>query len=302
VDPFRAVGTFVERERTELGTIADVATILLANRECPWRCLMCDLWTHTLEESVPHGAIPRQIRRALEELPAATRLKLYNAGSFFDPRAIPPEDLPEIAELCAPFERVVVESHPALVPSAPAFASLLTGGLEVAMGLETIHPEVLPRLQKRMSLEDFRRAAGVLAEGGIALRAFVLLGLPFVERGEAVEWAVRSIAFALECGATAVSLVPTRTGNGALDALVRRGEFEPPRLPDVEVALASGLEVAAARGRVFADLWDLERFRACDLCFDERAARLAAMNLEQRVPPPLPSACAGCGERGAGSS
>jgi hypothetical protein len=34
--------------------------------------------------------------------------------------------------------------------------------------------------------------------------------------------------------------------------------------------------------RVFADLWDIERFFAC-ACSPARAARLAAMNREQRV-------------------
>jgi radical SAM enzyme (TIGR01210 family) len=280
----------VEREPTERGEVADVATILLANRECPWRCLMCDLWIHTTEETVPRGSVPAQIRTALESLPRASRLKLYNAGSFFDTRAIPPADLPEIAELCRPFERVIVESHPALVVSAPDFAARLDGDLEVAMGLETVHPEVLPRLQKNMTLEGFRRAADVLATEGIAMRAFVLVGLPFVPPAEAVDWALRSVEFACDCGATAVALVPTRIGNGALDALARRGEFTPPRLEDVERAFAAALETARGRGagvRVFADTWDLERLRAsaCGDCFAERAARLARMNLEQAAPP-----------------
>lgn len=291
VDPARAVGAFVEPERTERGDIADVATIFLANRECPWRCLMCDLWTHTTEESVAAGAIPSQIRGALGSLPRARRIKLYNAGSFFDARAIPPADLPEIADVCASFERVIIESHPALVAGARDFGKRLSGALEVAMGLETIHPEVLPRLQKNMTVEDFRRAADRLASDGIAMRAFVLVGLPFVASGEATEWAVRSAELAFDCGATAVSLVPTRSGNGALDALERRGEFSPPGLADVERALVAA--IALGRGRVFADLWDLDRLRACGLCFPERAARLARMNLEQI---PLPSvACDACG-------
>ena len=56
--------------------------------------------------------IPAQIRHALERLPSAQHLKLYNAGNFFDPQAIPPEDYAEIARLAAPFERVIVECHP----------------------------------------------------------------------------------------------------------------------------------------------------------------------------------------------
>ena len=58
---------------------------------------MCDLWKNTLTETVPVGAIPAQIEYALARLPAARVIKLYNSGSFFDPRAIPVADYPAIA-------------------------------------------------------------------------------------------------------------------------------------------------------------------------------------------------------------
>ena len=77
--------------------MVDVATLFLTNRECPYRCLMCDLWKNTLTETVPIGAIPAQIDYALGQLPPARQIKLYNSGSFFDPHAIPPQDHPAIA-------------------------------------------------------------------------------------------------------------------------------------------------------------------------------------------------------------
>src|SRR5579871_4273181 len=93
------------------------------------------------------------------------QIKLYNAGSFFDPQAIPPEDYPEIAQTVAGFERVIVECHPALIgPRLLPFRDLLSGRLEVAIGLETAHPEALARLNKRITVESFRRAAGFLAQ------------------------------------------------------------------------------------------------------------------------------------------
>ncbi|HEY3788109.1 MAG TPA: hypothetical protein VGL71_04600, partial [Urbifossiella sp.] len=117
----RPYAFLVEPERAADGRLVDVATIFLTNRECPFRCLMCDLWKNTLEESVRPGQIVEQIRWALEALRcrdsagSARQLKLYNAGSFFDPRAIPPEDYADIAELAAPFDRLIVECHPRLV-------------------------------------------------------------------------------------------------------------------------------------------------------------------------------------------
>jgi radical SAM enzyme (TIGR01210 family) len=252
---------------------------------------MCDLWKDTLAESVPAGAIPEQIHTALETLPPARRVKLYNAGSFFDPKAIPRSDHAAIAAQLEGFDRVIVESHPALVGEACSrFRDRLAGGLEVAMGLETVHPDILARLNKRMDLPQFERAASFLRREGIALRAFVLLGLPFLSEEENLRWAVRSVEFAFGCGATAVSIIPTRAGNGALDALERRGEFRRPRLAALEAAAAEGLRLR--RGRVFADLWNLEGFSRCALCFGPRRERLHAMNLSQSLRPLVE--CAAC--------
>ena len=253
---------------------------------------MCDLWRNTLEQSVPAGAIPEQMRYALAGLRPARRLKLYNAGSFFDPKAIPPTDHAAIAALAAPFERVIVESHPALVGEACfQFQELLDGRLEVAMGLETAHPDALARLNKGMTPDDFRRAATALSERGIPVRAFVLVGLPFLPAEQSRDWCRRSVEFAFACGCTAAVLIPTRTGNGALDALAEAGDFTPPTLAMLEMCLADG--IALGRGRVFADLWDLERLAACAGCFARRAARLTSMNLAQRIAPAVP--CAACG-------
>ncbi len=285
----RPYAFLLEQERFATGEVGDVATVFLTNRECPWRCAMCDLWRHTLPGSVAPGQISEQIAHALKQLEsdrleAARQIKLYNSGSFFDPRAIPPEDYTAIAELVQGFERVIVECHPALVGArCLAFRDRVSGELEVAMGLETAHPAALEKLNKRMTLDDYARAAEWLAAHKIALRAFVIVGAPFQPEGQAVEWACRSIDFAQECGATAVTLIPARAGNGVMEALAAAGEWRPPSLAELECAMEYGLR--QERGRVFADLWDLEGVQSCAACKGARVARLGAMNLEQTVLP-----------------
>jgi len=292
LDATRPYAQIHEEEPDDSRAPVPVSTIFLTDRECPWRCLMCDLWRNTLTEPVADGAIAGQIAYALSRLPPARWVKLYNAGSFFDRKAIPPGDHEPIAKLLLGFERVIVESHPALVgkPSLD-FRDRLEASFEVALGLETVHPDVLPRLNKRMTLDDFRRAASFLRENGIAVRAFVLLGLPFIGEEESLDWACRSAEFAFDCGASVVSIIPTRTGNGALDVLEKRGEFVPPGLAALERALAFGL--ALGRGRVLADLWDLGRLLRCDVCFASREQRLWRMNLAQALLPR--DSCSACG-------
>jgi radical SAM enzyme (TIGR01210 family) len=290
-DPRRPYAFLAERERALSGEVVPVSTLFLTNRECPWRCVMCDLWKNTLTDAVPLGAIPEQIEFALQQLPPARHIKLYNSGSFFDVRAIPPEDYLGIAALLKHFERVIVESHPALIGERCFdFRDLLSGRLEVAMGLETVHPDALQRLNKRVTLEQFAAAAKRLRKQAIDLRVFVLVQPPFVRSDEGLHWAQRSLDFAFDCSATAVTLIPTRAGNGAMEALQETGAFMPPDLRTFEKAVDYG--VALGRGRVFADLWEIERIATCMHCRSVRIARLEYINLTQSVPPIL--ACKYC--------
>ena len=280
LDPQKPYLFFVEQELSASGEILPVATIFLTNRECPWRCLMCDLWRNTLTTSVPPGAIPAQIDFALSQLPVARVLKLYNSGSFFDPRATPVEDHAAIAGRANNFARLIVESHPALVnDDCLRFRERLKCRLEIAMGLETVHPDVLPKLNKRMTLEQFSSAATFLRAHDIDLRVFVLVQPPFVQPHEAVLWVQRSVDFAFDCGASAVTLIPTRGGNGAMEILAANQQFSPPRLETLEASFSYGLGLK--RGRVFADLWDAENISSCPVCRIQRISRLRQMNLSQ---------------------
>jgi hypothetical protein len=275
---------FLEEERMESGHVVGSGAIFLTNKECPWRCLMCDLWKNTTTATVPAGAIPRQIDFALrtwdEKGASVEQIKLYNSGSFFDPAAIPPGDYPVIARRIAFAKHVVVESHPRLVGKpALRLRDMLGGSLEVAMGLETAHPAVLERLNKKFTLTHFAEAARLLRNERIAVRAFVLVSSPFMSEPEGLEWAVKSADFAFSCGANVVSLIPTRGGNGAMERLLEAGEWSPPTLGNLEQAFQSAL--ALKRGRVFADTWNLESFSSCAACLEPRRQRLHTMNLTQ---------------------
>lgn len=290
VDPRKPYAWLVEKERTSSGTIEDTATIFLTNRECPFHCLMCDLWRNTTDGSVPESAVPEQIEWALNQLPDVKHIKLYNSGSFFDKRAIPEKDYDTIASLIGNFDTVIVESHPAFInEECLRFRDRLKSDLQIAIGLETVNPEILKMINKRMTLDDFAGSVNFLLDHDIFSRAFILLRPPFLSEAEGVFWAERSIDFAFSAGVECCVVIPVRPGNGAMDQLQKKGFFAPPDIRSLEKVVEYGIELQA--GRVFADLWDLKQFSKCDLCLDERIGRLAWMNLNQKYSKQIKCTC-----------
>ena len=278
-NPLQAHGSVLEAERRPDGRIEQALTLFAVGAECPFTCSFCDLWQWSIDGPTPAGALAAQVEQVLEPLGASypDRFKFYNASNFFDVRAVPSGDVARIAELTQSFSAVTVESHANTIgPPAVAFARRIAGRLEVAVGLETIHPVAMQHLNKRLELPRFDRAAGYLAEHGIDLRVFVLLGVPHIPASESNEWTVRTVAYAAERGASIVSIIPVRGGNGEMERLRTLGHFIPPTLTDLEAALDASPGTSATV--VTADLWDADRLPACEACRPARVARLTQMN------------------------
>jgi radical SAM enzyme (TIGR01210 family) len=272
VDPYKAHGYLRERERTLAGGTEESLTVFLAGAECPFTCSFCDLWRWTVDGPTRPGALATQLEVVLQQIKVdgLQRLKLYNASNFFDSRAVPPEDLARIAILSRQFAAVTVESHASTIGAkAVDFARAISGRLEVAVGLETVHPVASARLNKRLELARFDRAAGFLSENCIDLRVFVLLGTPHVPVHESLEWTLRTVEYAVKRGAKRVSIIPLRGGNGEMERLRDLGDFRPPSLSDLETALDDCAACAPARiarlGRVNSTGVH-EPPIACDIC------------------------------------
>lgn len=272
----------VEKERTFSGEIEDTAVIFLTNKECPYRCLMCDLWKNTTEKPVPAGAIPTQIEWALKQMPQVKHLKLYNSGSFFDEGAIPVEDYPRIADLVKNFETVIVESHEKLIENkCLEFRDMLKPELEVAIGLETANPEILQKLNKKTTLFNFEESIQFLTKHRIRSRAFMLFPLPFLSESKNLYWAKKTIDYAFSVGVGTCVVIPTRTGNGAMNVLLKNGDFRLPDISFLEKIHEYGIGLNA--GNIFVDVWDLDKLPGCQKCKDQRISRLNFMNLNQQI-------------------
>lgn len=283
-DPYTAHGSLLEDERRPDGRIERALTVFLTGAECPFTCSFCDLWRSTIDGPTPRGALTTQLKSVLENLGERVpdRLKLYNSSNFFDRRAVPSEDLPGISKLAESFRAVTVESHASTIgPRTVVFARDIPGRLEVAVGLETIHPAAAGALNKRLDLARFGSAARFLLDNGIDLRVFVLLGAPCVPAEESVSWTVRTVEHAIGCGAAVISIIPVRGGNGEMERLQALGDFIPPTLSQLEAALDACLGFTGTV--VTADLWDVEGLPGCDSCRWARVERLRRLNVTGRM-------------------
>ena len=126
------------------------------------------------------------------------------------------------------------------------------------------------------------------------VRAFVLLKAPWQnDESTAIDWAIRSVQWAIDQGVRVSCVIPTRRGNAALEDLHAAGQFAPPQLSSLEKVLDTLLQQKSPTGdpRVFVDTWDLAQFASCKLCLDARRERLETMNRTQTVLPSPPCEC-----------
>lgn len=287
VDPFQPVAAFCESERGPCGQQLDTATVQIANHECPFRCIYCDLWKHTLDVPTPAGAVPAQIDRAFEQLGRQefSQVKLYNAGNWFDGKAIPTSDHQEIAARLQSAERVIVENHPKLCDERVlAFRDLLPGQFEIAIGVETVDDAVLSRLDKSMTTADTERAVAFLRSHDIDVRAFVLFPAPYVTEATH-EAAIETVEWCFQRGATVVVLIPLRTTTGQMPELFSKGLARSPRLEELEAVARwfteNGRPQYESHQRLFFDLWDASMHFSYSERVSERVAKLQRFNETQ---------------------
>lgn len=265
------------------GVPKPATTVFLIGKECPFRCLMCDLWKNTVETPSPPGALIAQLQSILPQIQHRHTIKLYNASNFFDPQAVPRSERNELARLVKEFELVVVENHPKLMSSQVVeFASQLSGQLQVAMGLETADETILAWLNKQMTLRDYDRACGFLLENGISIRTFILLPAPGVKGDEVVAHTVASVRHALDCGSHVTSLIPLRAGNGIMDWLMDQNVVQLPTLNLVADTFAASIKLPRKKEqRVLLDLWNLAALAGEGVDPVSICNQLEQMNLKQ---------------------
>ncbi|NOZ76639.1 MAG: archaeosine biosynthesis radical SAM protein RaSEA [Euryarchaeota archaeon] len=235
----RKAKTVSWRERDYLDGTVEAGVVIMPTRGCSWGlrsgCSMCG-YVYDSPAVVDWDALLGDFTHALEELDGVPYLKVFNSGSFFDEREVPPEMRDRIIGLVnqAGPRRLQVESRPEFVTPEVLGETVdaLDAELEVGIGLETASDYIRTHcINKGFSLEDFERALGSCQDTGAPVKAYLLVKPPFLTEREAVEDAVASARTACEMGASRVSFNPMNVQRGTLvEALWRRGEYRPPWL------------------------------------------------------------------------
>ena len=233
-DPWRPRGSIVEDERRPTAGVA-TRTVFLTGRECPWRCVMCDLW-RTRRSDTPRGAIRADRRR----WPSA---RWRRAGSPPDDQAlqrrqllrsarVPDDDYDDRARARRPSARDRRIASRAGRRSRGRFRALARVDelrSKSRWGSRRRIPRRSSALNKRMTLDDFAAAAALEAPAS-RCACSCSCHRRSCRRTSRTPWLLRSIDAAFACRRVGVSLIPTRPGNGAIEALAERRLFAPPSL------------------------------------------------------------------------
>ncbi len=163
------------------GTMVPVQT----RRGCPLRCTYCS--TPAIEGRRIRSRSPEAAAAGIETLAEAGFADLYLVDNTFN---LPPA---WALALCREIVRRRLEVrwrcilYPGTVSEELVAAMAAAGCTEAALGFESGCPRVLAALGKRFTTDDVRRAAGLLAEHGIARNGFLLLGGPGEDRDSVAE-------------------------------------------------------------------------------------------------------------------
>ena len=278
LDPQRAYAAVWEEERDDTGAPgADRRRVPHQSRmPIPVRDVR-PVGQHARRSRCPAAPSPARSARRWRRLPPARQIKLYNAGSFFDPQAIPVDDFEEIAAAVSGFDRVIVEAASG-IPSRPSrrrVPAVSRPAARTARGGGGARDRA-PRGPRRVAQAD---DGGGCRRGG---------GVPVAPRHRAPRCSSCSTRRSCRTtrpptgrstrsaprrgmGAAVCAVIPTRGGNGAIDALPVESR---PRLGlrDLEWVVQEALGDGAPHARVRRSLGHRAAVRLRLLAGPRRAA------------------------------
>jgi radical SAM enzyme (TIGR01210 family) len=230
-------------------------------RGCTWDLLSggCTMCNYAKGVRLAPDEMLASVRQAFAEtgdLDVESRF-VYSAGSTLDPREVPPEVRRGIWAILSRTDarKAKTQARPEDVTRelVEEFASGIPGKeLSLHLGMESACAWVGRFCVNRSGApEDFHRAALLLRDSGVRVRATVTLGAAFLSGGEVLADALASTRWAFDHGADEVAFLPVHVKpNTLLADLYSRGRYRP-------VSLWTLVEVL---GKTGPDRWPAVRF------------------------------------------
>ncbi|MFW9927847.1 MAG: archaeosine biosynthesis radical SAM protein RaSEA [Candidatus Thorarchaeota archaeon] len=245
----RKLVVYSKLETTTLSTGPGTAFIaLIPTVGCTWAlsksggCSMCGYPNDsTLDpETDPAKYFIQEWDKHLEELSEIKAVKIFNSGSFLDPKEVPFQSQKTIFEKISTLdniEEVIIESRPEYINLHKKELKELTDILQnrslwIGVGLETSNDYINQSfINKGFNFEQFLRCVKNATGCRVNVKSYVLLKPPFLTEKEAIEDAVQTIHDSIKAGCKIISLNPvTVHGDTLVDKLYKKRQFSPPWL------------------------------------------------------------------------
>jgi|YelNatPaOPRAMG01_1025707.scaffolds.fasta_scaffold00875_15 radical SAM enzyme (TIGR01210 family) len=237
------VTTYTEREFFE-GREREERVLILRTRGCSWSyhsgCSMCGFWSDT-NPNIGRNEIARQVDSFMAQFPKGEVLKIFTSGSFFDPVEVDGEiQFDIIRKVLKGYDYLIVESRPEYIGKLNGLFSEFSGRLQVAIGMESTDSDILKySVNKNYDFEDFKKAADLLHQESVSVRAYLLLKPPYLSEEEAIRDAIKS-AREIADYSDFISINPMNIQSGTLvEKLYKEGNYRPPWLWSVVEVIES---------------------------------------------------------------
>ncbi|MGC9126934.1 MAG: archaeosine biosynthesis radical SAM protein RaSEA [Thermoplasmata archaeon] len=210
--------------------------IVLRTHGCFWfyhsGCSMCGYFSDTNPSPVGGESLMVQVEKARKKYRGEKVVKIYNSGSFLDPREIDRETQLKIIQSFPEAERIIVETRPEFIneDTLQLFRDFRER-LMIAIGLESSDENVLRKsINKGFTPSLFLERAGLARSMGFSIKTYILLKPPFLTESQAIEDSVKSAIFSSQVS-DVISLNPVNVQNYTLvEKLWREGYYRPPWL------------------------------------------------------------------------
>lgn len=203
-------------------------------------------------------------------------VKIFNSGSFLDPKEIPFEVQQTIIEKIATLpnvKEVIIESRPEYINlykvMLKKWVDILGGRpIWIGVGLESSNDYVGQSfVNKGFDFAQFARSVKNAEECGAFVKAYILLKPPFMTEKEAIEDTLQSIIDSFNIGCKIVSINPVTVHAATLvDTLFKKHLYSPPWLWSVLEVLKRAAPYRPDYGKIICEPVAIGKERGAHNC------------------------------------